>query len=429
MPPERLADDVRWDAARRVAASPHFSRSILLSRFLMYIVAETIEGREQKITEHQIGVKVFDRPAGYRTVEDNIVRNYARQLRKRLSTYYATEGAHDPVKIDIPLGGYVPAFHPAAKAGSRGAQSSGPQAVEAPEPEHAATRAWTARSGTLLLVVMLGIAYTGAVAGIAWFLSAQAHTARPAASPARLLWHALLDSPLNTYIIPSDAGLNLLEDVSQQSIPLAEYIKTSYLHLPLPAINAHGAEDLHSQEFTSFVDLQAVAALERLPDFHPGHDIVRFPRALHLDDLKSANAVILGAEGSNPWAAIAEQNANFRILYQPGMRGATVVNSRPRPGERAVYASHWNEPAHETFALIEYLPNLNDTGHILLLQGLDVAGTQAAVDALFHPQAIAPILKRAQGPDGTLKPFEILLRSTSIASDSADTQVVASRID
>jgi hypothetical protein len=54
-------------------------------------------------------------------------------------------------------------------------------------------------------------------------------------------------------------------------------------------------------------------------------------------------------------------------------------------------------------ALIAFLPNLDGSGHLLLLQGLDVAGTQAAAETLFHPAAIAPILRQATRPDGSLR--------------------------
>ncbi len=112
-PPTRISvfeTDARWHLSQRVVASRHFSKSPLLSKFLLYIVAETLEDRSDEITEHQIGVRVFDRPSTYRTVEDNIVRNYARQLRRRLCEYFADEGAADPLRIDIPLGGYIPVF-------------------------------------------------------------------------------------------------------------------------------------------------------------------------------------------------------------------------------------------------------------------------------------------------------------------------------
>jgi hypothetical protein len=144
--------------------------------------------------------------------------------------------------------------------------------------------------------------------------------------------------------------------------------------------------------------------------------------------LKNSNAVLIGSVGSNPWAAIGDSSANFRIVYRQGMQGATIINMRPQSGEASSYLSHWNEPAHETFGLIAFLPNLGGTGHLLLLQGLDVAGTQAAAEYILRPAAIDPILKRATRSDGSLRFFEILLRSTSIESNSAGTQVIASRV-
>ncbi len=78
--------------------------------------------------------------------------------------------------------------------------------------------------------------------------------------------------------------------------------------------------------------------------------------------------------------------------------------------------------------LIAFLPNLGGNGHLLVLEGLDVAGTQAAAEMLLHPSAIDPILKSATRPDGSLRNFEVLLRSTSIESNATGTQVIASRI-
>ena len=110
--PATFHDDPKWELAQRVVVGPHFCRSPLLSKFLLFVVAETLAGRGNDITEHQIGVQVFDRPPDYRTLEDNIVRNYARQLRKRLAEHFAEQGNAEPLRIEIPLGGYVPVFVP-----------------------------------------------------------------------------------------------------------------------------------------------------------------------------------------------------------------------------------------------------------------------------------------------------------------------------
>jgi hypothetical protein len=270
--------------------------------------------------------------------------------------------------------------------------------------------------------------YTAALISLTWFAAARVPRPRQSPDPAHRLWAALFNGPSNSYIVPADAGFNLLEDLSQRPLPLADYIKGGYLELPLAGVDAHSADDLRSQHFTSFVDFQTVAALSHLPEFDPQRTFLRFPRDLRLDDLKSANAILIGSVGSNPWVAVADSSANFRIVYHPGMQGATIVNMKPQPGEAESYVSHWNEPAHETYALIAFLPNLGGNGHLLLLQGLDVAGTQAAAETLFRQDAMASILRRATRPDGSLRFFEVLLRSTSIESSATGTQVIASRI-
>jgi hypothetical protein len=433
--PHWFQNDPRWNLAERVVTGSHFSRSALLSKFLLFVVGETLEGREAEITEHQIGVRVFDRRPGYSTVEDNIVRNYARQLRKRLADHFAEEGSAETLRIDIPLGGYVPVFAPAADTGHAPSTHRLPvpvsieiKAAQAPtQPPDAAVgsrgnwkRWWLAAS--LLAVYSVALVCTARLA---------AGRSRPpvlSPGPVHSLWAALFAGSTNTYVVPADAGFNLLEDLSHRPLALADYIQSGYLKTPLSGVDAHSADDLRSQQFTSFVDLETVAGLARLPEYDPQRVLLRFPRDLRIDDLKNANAVLIGSVGSNPWAAIADRSANFRIVYDQGMEGAAILNAHPQPGEAQSYVSHWNAPAHDTYALIAFSPNLGGGGRLLLLQGLDVAGTQAAAETLLHPAAIEPILRRATRPDGSLQFFEILLRSTSIESNSAGTQVIASRI-
>jgi len=428
-----LQDDPRWELAQRVVAGPHFARSPLLSKFLLYVVKETLEGRGEEISEHQIGVQVFDRPPDYRTLEDNIVRSYARQLRKRLAEYFAEEGSAETERIDIPLGGYVPVFLSTSSINgieNAGDTQTGSRMQTLPMQRHEAEPAAAPRSNAMrwLLTAVLVTAYSAALIGATWYVANHRPAQRTGQEPAHVLWAAMFGGPANSFIVPSDAGFNLLEDLSRRPVPLAEYIAGSYEELPLGGVDQHSAEDLRTQQLTPFVDLQIAAAISHLSENNPDRVFIRFPRDLRLEDLKNANAVIIGSMGSNPWAAIGETNANFRISYRPGMSGAEIINTNPRPGEAAAYASHWNEPAHETFALIAFLPNLSGNGHLLVLEGLDVAGTQAAAEMLLHPSAIDPILKSATRPDGTLRSFEVLLRSTSIESNATGAQVIASRI-
>lgn len=433
--PASLQENPYWALAQRVIAGPNFVRSPLLTKFLLFVVAESLEGRGNEITEHQIGVQVFDRPPDYRTLEDNIVRSYARQLRKRLAEHFAEQGSAEPVRIDIPVGAYVPVFLPVSEEVGReetpGAPTPAPGQTQPHAPPAHNTEAAAAMESKALrwaAGAAMIVAYSAALIAITWYAARRSPAPAVPQEPAHMLWAELFSGPQNSYIVPSDAGFNLLEDISRRPVPLADYISGSYQGLPLAGVDAHSAADLRSQQLTPFVDLQIAAALAHLTENDPQRVLVRFPRDLRLDDLKNSNAVIIGSVGSNPWAAIAESNANFRIVDRPGMSGAQIINLKPQPGESATYSSHWNEPAHETFALIDFLPNLSGNGHLLVLEGLDVAGTQAAAEMLLYPSAIDPILKQAARPDKTLRNFEVLLRSTSIESNATGTQVIASRI-
>ena len=103
------AEAVR-DELQRILGSDRFLSSQRPGRFLRFVVESTLAGKQDQIKEYLIGVEVFGRPATYDPKEDPIVRIEAGRLRKRLSEYYSRLGATDPVIIELPKGGYVPAF-------------------------------------------------------------------------------------------------------------------------------------------------------------------------------------------------------------------------------------------------------------------------------------------------------------------------------
>jgi hypothetical protein len=110
--PGRLSpNDPRWQLARKIAASRNFEKSAFLTNFLLYVCEQELCGKGNELNEQQIGVKALGRPVTYNPGEDNIVRNYARLLRKRLEEYFRTEGKDEHLRIDIPRGHYNPVFY------------------------------------------------------------------------------------------------------------------------------------------------------------------------------------------------------------------------------------------------------------------------------------------------------------------------------
>ena len=165
-------------------ASPHLQASERRRAFLRHVVEETLAGRGDRLKGYSIALAVFGRDESFDTQSDPVVRLEARRLRRDLDSYYVAGGSHDPVRISIPKGGYLPVFEwleppgvsapgapaaaqPAAGSGTAGAgppEPPGPTAADpgptgpdlpaAPVPRAPAARAWRWQALALLLAAM-----------------------------------------------------------------------------------------------------------------------------------------------------------------------------------------------------------------------------------------------------------------------------------
>jgi hypothetical protein len=86
-----------------------------LVQLVTFVVEATLKGEQAHLKETTIGVFVFGRSPDYNPKVDTIVRSQAWRLRAKLKIYYASEGLHDPVIIDLPVGKYVPVFRRGCK--------------------------------------------------------------------------------------------------------------------------------------------------------------------------------------------------------------------------------------------------------------------------------------------------------------------------
>jgi hypothetical protein len=116
--PSITVESTLWETQRAelqaVLQCPLFARSPTLSHLLSYLCEKTFSGETDQIKEYSVAIDVFDRAESFDQDTDSIVRVQANRLRKRLSEYYAAEGANHPMHITIPVGQYVPEFVPVA---------------------------------------------------------------------------------------------------------------------------------------------------------------------------------------------------------------------------------------------------------------------------------------------------------------------------
>ncbi len=91
----------------RLLSSEIFAHAERQKRFLTYLTEKRLADTADKVTQFGIGQDVFDRDTSFDPTTDSIVRVEAGRLRSKLSEYYTTAGADDPVVIGLPKGGYV----------------------------------------------------------------------------------------------------------------------------------------------------------------------------------------------------------------------------------------------------------------------------------------------------------------------------------
>lgn len=120
----------------RILNSKEFKRSNRLGRFLAYVVEQTLLHEPKSIRSYNIAVEVYGKGLDF-DPGDPYVRNIAQQVRRRLKSFYASAGAYDKIRVDVPAGNYIATFvvlEDTAVAGvaepSRSTDSEGAPAIE-----------------------------------------------------------------------------------------------------------------------------------------------------------------------------------------------------------------------------------------------------------------------------------------------------------
>lgn len=412
-----LRADVRWQLIERIVASPPFLKSARLRDLLSFLAERSLHGQPQDLTEHRIGSAVFGKAQDYSVVEDSSVRVHVRQLRLKLHEYFDGEGRNEPLIVEIPKGAYNVLFRSAAH-----------DAVPEPAASIPASVSWS----RLLPWALAGVFLITTLA--AWFR-------RPAPVPPPPPWPlaALFDSTNNpVQLVVADINYGMLRLVDEQPVTLEQYLSASY-RSGSAFTNAHPtARDervnkyLSGSLLTSFADVVVVDTLLRLSGNLGDRLAVRSARELRPRDLEQGAFVFVGSPSSNPWVSYFQDKLNFR--EGEGKVGESLKffrNAHPKPGEQATYQGlAFTGSSGEDYATISLLPLANGRGSVLILQGLQQEGTEAA--GLFLADAgNRQKLQEALGFSGSPNQpvyFEVLIRTQAVAGAPNATSIAATRV-
>jgi hypothetical protein len=423
--------DPRWKLVERIVAASGFAKSARLSSLLIYIVKQSLQGRDEELNEQCIGERVFGRSIGYDPRDDNIVRAHASRLRQRLEAYFREEGRAEPLRIAIPRGSYVPQFERIETTLSveRGVSTPAeqepiPLSAEKQPVRHPIRRIQLA--GVILCLLILAL-----VLPVSTFIrQARGRALAQSESPAHKLWSAIFSGNRDTLIVPADSSLIILKAFTRRPVTVTEYASGKYLSevdCERPC-DRRMLQTLVEHRYTSLADLKFAVALTHLPQAVPSRTEVRYARDLQLDDLKQANLVLIGSLEADPWLELFQHQMNF-VLQDDKLKGPLEVeNRKPRPGERSEYIYDDGDPADSGFATVAFLPNLSGTGSVLVVQGFTLAGTQAAAEFVSNNHDFDSFFAPIVGNRQTLPHFELLLRTMEVNGIGSRPAILAYRI-
>lgn len=399
--------DPRWELTQRVADSAYFRKGPKLRAFLLYACENAVLERLENLTAQLIGSRVFGRSPEYNLSEDNIVRVEAREVRRRLEAYFASEGRDEPIIIEIPKGGYVPIFKPREQAAPEVVEMKASGPVEAvPSPEHRANR-W--------LVPVLATGFLVSTAAALWLMAENWQSQQPPNVPGAGLTasardYAVYDAFLGTLgTVPDRVPLLVLSNPktilyygSESNAPLVQDPATT---IAAPAeLKTSFDFALNSRDrglpfrFLRYRKQGVTGMGEAVAAFHLGRLMQFLHRPVHLtesrflnwDHVQKQDVILLGGPASNDWTYQNDAKSNF-VFTLPN-----VENLKPLPGEQKTYVTQMGAAASSLtidYGLLKMLTTPYGF-RTFLLAGVTSAGTAGVAEFFASPRKMKDVYER-----------------------------------
>jgi len=384
----------------RVLSNEMFRSSESVRRLLAYLGERSLAGDQAGLKEFTIGVEAFNKPPEYDPQQDPTVRVVASRLRHRLDDYYRTEGADNPVRIELPKGHYLLKFQ--TRPGGPGDAQSAPAAQ---------VRKWRRICWALaaaLVIVLLLVAH--------WRVTLyQRHNEVARISQLwtpelELLWQPYLQSSRPVLIV---LGAPLFTKFSKGFFrdprvnQWEEAERSERVRIVKEALGSSYASPWHN--FTGVGEASGAFLLCRLLFPRTAGLSLKKSSALSWEDMSAHNVIFLGSPKFIPQLKDLPFDLDFVI------EGGSLRNLRPRPGEPEMFHDVWT-PSHgallEDHALVTRLPGLHGHGDITVLAATSTEGTWAATEYVTRPQHAKDLVARLRLASGKMpESYQVVIRT------------------
>jgi hypothetical protein len=414
-----------------ILSSPFFRTSNRSKQFLAYVVQHTLEGNHEPLKERTIGAKLFQRPAGYSTGDDPVVRVQAGEVRRRLEQYHHAALSQSPVRIELPVGSYAPEFRWVPSAPDHADQAAAepsqreplrdetipaavPQVAKLPDKSRS-------RMGWAVPILSVGAALLFVV------LALILHRSSAQKSAASQFWSPVLATSEPVLICLAKPAVYLPSaQLLQRYSKSPEAFTTELQRLTQPS-PLHPQDKMvwgdmveYSDYGVAAGDVYAAVRLSALLGRMGKESQVRIGNHYSFADLRNSPAIVVGAF-NNRWTMQMTSNLHFAFVEE---NGEPMIREQG-PAGRAWHAKFGpHGEVLEDFGIVTRLLNSKTGQFVVSTAGTLATGTQAAGEFVSSSEYLEEALRTATS-DWAKKNLQFVIQTTVTDSVPGPPQVVA----
>lgn len=199
----------------------------------------------------------------------------------------------------------------------------------------------------------------------------------------------------------SDTNVALLENLLGIPISLADYANRRYVQDPAslaPEVRSllpHLVGNDYSAS-GAIVDLHAALSVAEFAHAYSIQLTPRSARMMRLQDFRTDdNFILMGSPLSDPWTALFQNRLDFAFEFDRAQKKEVCINRHPRNGELPLYdPSATLFKSGDAFAIVAFLENPEEKGHVLILAGSNAEATESAVRFVTDSDLFARTMTR-----------------------------------
>ena len=403
------------DQLERILDDPHFKGSKRYTRFLRFVVEETLSGNSDGIKERSLGIAVFDRLVDYDTNSDSIVRVAASEVRKRLAQYYDSPGRDQELRIELPPGSYTAEFRLGRHHNSDATNVVENYSSPSLETESVARADVTSdRSDTrirdrsnqrtlkrtlIYTLVLVAACFGGALLErlVPW----------PPTEPEALsvLWGPVVEKTDSVLICVGQVSAQYLRATSESAQTAA------------PTETVFAPDILLTSDATSATKVSAVIGRMGGSPRMLGADATNFT------DLQTTSGVLLGAF-NNPWTMRLQAPLRYQFVRNATDQTYSIVDTK-HPDSR-LYQIDRTRPYNQStqdYGIVARFLSPTTERETVIIAGIGANGTLAATSMATDERFFGELVRSA-GKNAAKKNIEILVTTQIIENRTGPPKVL-----